>query len=77
MATAETESSSIFFVTKFDRIWSTEHLRLNYENECFNDKLTQQRWQDAGHVLTLKWVDPTFLPLLQYHLLPSLKLKVH
>ena len=44
MATAETESSSIFFVTKFDRIWSTEHLRLNYENECFNDKLTQQRW---------------------------------
>ena len=50
MATAETESSSIFFVTKFDRIWSTEHLSLNYENECFNDKLTQQRWQDAGHV---------------------------
>ena len=50
MATAETESSSIFFVTKFDRIWSTEHLRLNYENECFNDKLTQQRWQDQGHV---------------------------
>jgi len=50
MATAETENSSIIFVTKFDRIWSNEHLSLNYENECFNAKLTQQRWQDQGHV---------------------------
>ena len=50
METAETGSSSKFFVTRFENIWHNIHRKLNYTNECFNDKLTQQRWQDQGHV---------------------------
>jgi len=50
MATAETETSNIFFVTKFDKLWGTDYVMFDYQNECFNDKLTQQRWQDQGHV---------------------------
>jgi hypothetical protein len=49
MATAETETSNIFFVTHFDRTWADEHHHLEYENVPFNDKETQKRWQDIGH----------------------------